>query len=109
MTSKDLAADPAERPEVVDPNNAPVIYVDWVVTGGVFEHVVNLTLGTADHALKQSNDDLARVIIAARLRCSDEFAFRLHRTLGDILGIARSPDAKQAGETPPSPPKNLIN
>ena len=105
MTSKD----PAARPEIVDPNNAPVIYVDWVVTGGVFERVVNLTLGTVDHALKKSEDDLAKVIVAARIRCSDQFALRLHRTLGDILGIARSPDAKQAEETPPSPPRNLIN
>ena len=45
---------PAQRPEVVDPHDAPVIFVDWIVTGGIFENVVNVTLGAADHSIKRT-------------------------------------------------------
>lgn len=87
-----------KRPEVVDPYNCPPLYVDWIVTGGASEGVINVTFGALDHALKTSDDDIARVMVAARLRMSRDFAGRLHRMLGDILGAGQG-----------APPTNLVN
>jgi len=96
-----------QRPEIVDSHNAPVIFVDWLVTGGMFNDVINVTLGAVDHSLKRSDEDLARVMIGARLRFSRAFGLGLHRALGDILGL--EPRKDETGQAPPSPPKNLIN
>lgn len=100
----DLPAD--QGPAIVDPHNLPALYVDWFVTGGMFEGVVNVTLGSIDHSLKKSDDELARIVIATRLRFSRDFGLRLHMMLGRILGL--SPD-EEAPKPQPSPPKNLVN
>lgn len=99
--------EPPKRPEIVDPNNVPVVFADWFVTAGSFEGVVNVVLGTTDHSMRSSNDEQARVIVAARLRLSHDFAARLHGILGQILGLP--PSGVQAPPPPPAPPKNMIN
>ena len=97
---------PPESPKIVDPNNVPVVFIDWFITGGEHEGVMNLALGTIEHSLKQSNEEMARVIVASRLRCTRDFATRLHRVLGDILSNT-PPESDQHG--PLKPPKNTIN
>src|SRR4051812_535565 len=91
-----------QSPEIVDPHNVPVIFVDWIVSVGVFENVVSLTLGSIDPSMKKSDSDLARVTVAARLRCSTEFIHRLAANLS-----ARLPAPAPNTET--SPPKNQLN
>ena len=91
----------AQRPEVVDPNNVPVIFVDWIVTVGVFENVVNLTLGSIDSSMKKTNDDIPRIIVNARLRCTTEFIHRLATNLTEIL--------PKDGQTQPPPSPMPLN
>jgi hypothetical protein len=96
---------PAQLPEIVDPTNVPVAFVDWFITGGEHEGVVNVALGTIDHSLKKPEDPLARVLVASRLRFSRDFAIRLHTVLGNIL--SDNPKGHDPGQGPPAPPKNL--
>ena len=106
MAEEDLpAGPPAQLPEIVDPTNAPITFVDWFITGGVHEGVVNVALGTIDHSLKKPEDPLARVVVASRLRFSRDFAARLHTVLGNML--SDNPKANAPGQEPPTPPKNL--
>jgi hypothetical protein len=107
MSSDDLPSD-EKRPEIVDPHNVPIVFVDWIVTGGSHENVTNVVLGATDHTFAHGPDDLARIVVAARLRFSDETGLRLYRALGSLYGIA--PPAPPEQEPPtPKPPKNLIN
>lgn len=96
---------PAQLPEIVDPTNVPITFVDWFITGGVYEGVVNMSLGTIDHSLKKPEDPLARVVVASRLRLSRDFAVRLHTVLGNML--SDNPKGDDPGQEPPTPPKNL--
>ena len=98
-----------QLPEIVDPLNIQSLFVDWIVTGGLHENVVNLTLGVIDHSMKRSEQDLARVVVAARLRCSREFALRLHTFLGQLLGAAPPPHDEGRNEPPPTPPAVRLN
>jgi hypothetical protein len=98
MPPEDLAPK-TQSPEIVDPHEVQVAFVDWFLTGGSFEGVVNLTLGTIDHSLSRSPEDRARVIVAARLRCSVGFAERLHAVLGKVLAKPAPPP----DDTPPEP------
>jgi hypothetical protein len=107
MAEDDLPPAPSQSPEVVDPHNVQTLFVDWIVTAGESENVVNFTFGTIDHSLKKSEDDLARIVIATRLRMSREFAIRFHDFLGTVLK-AVPPDASPMSG-PLMPPKNLIN
>jgi len=108
MAEEELpAGTPAQLPEIVDPHNVPVTFVDWFITAGEYEGVFNVAFGTIDHALKRPEDPLARVIVASRLRLSREFAIRMHKMLGDMLGI--NPQGGKSGEGPPSPPANRIH
>src|SRR5947209_4369728 len=110
MSAKDdLAPAGTKAPEVVDPFNAPVLFVDWIVTGGISENVVNMTLGTVDHSLRRSDDELARVLVATRLRCSREFALRLYHALGSLIGVQPQPADAGQNQAPPRTPSNLIN
>jgi hypothetical protein len=95
-----------QRPTVVDPNNVPVVFIDWFITGGSHEGVINVALGTIDHSMIASEGDLANVIVGARLRLTQDFASRLHGALGDILGIASDDEPKKPS---PSTPKNMMN
>ena len=106
MAEENLPA-PAQRPEIVDQNNVPVVFVDWIITGGMHDGVVNITLGTIDHAILGASDGLARIVIGARLRFSRGFAVRLHKVLGDFLEPSAAPSEPQ--QPPPSLPKNMIN
>jgi hypothetical protein len=108
MTGEKLASD--QRPEIVDPNNVPVVFTDWMITGGSFEGVVNLSLGTIDHSLKRPEDAFARVIVSVRLRCSKAFALNLYNALGQILGLERKPGDDPPDEpNPKKPPQNVIH
>jgi len=110
MSEKEnLAALRPQLPEVVDPRDIQTLFVDWIVTGGVHENVVNLTLGVIDHALKRSEDDLARVVVASRLRCSRDFAVRLHAFLGTLLGVTPPPQEDRNEPSPTPPPAARLN
>ena len=98
---------PAQLPEVVDPSNVPVTFVDWLITAGEHEGIINVSFGVIDHALKKPEDPLARVMVASRLRLSRAFATRMHLMLGDLLGI--NPQSDKSGEGPPTPPRNVIH
>ena len=97
-----------QTPVVVDPFNVPVLFVDWIVTGGVNYDVLNIELGTIDHSLKRAGDEMPRIVMAARLRCTRDFAVRFHAALGDLLGLPPQLD-KESGEPAPKPPSNRIN
>jgi hypothetical protein len=98
---------PVQMPDIVDPANVPIIFVDYFITGGEHEGVINVVLGTIDHALKKPEDPLARVLVASRLRLTVGFAGRLHTILGNVLGITPPGDGPPQGT--PMPPKNQIN
>ncbi len=106
MADEETSKPTEQRPEVVDPHKVPVVFVDWFVTCGQAEGVVNLALGTIDHSMKVTDDELPRVVVGARLRLSHQFALRLHGVLGEILGVSGS---DPQSEPAPNPPKNLIN
>ena len=95
-----------EQPEIVDPLNCQTVFADWIVTSGHIENVINVTLGTIDHAIRGSNE-LPRVIVTSRLRFSREMGVRIHRALGIALGI--SPEGAPSGSEPPPVPRNQIN
>jgi hypothetical protein len=108
MSAKDDLAGATKHPDIVDPHNVPALFVDWIVTGGSLENVVNVTLGTIDHSFAHSGDP-ARIMVTSRLRFSREFAARLYRSLGEILGLPPPPSSEQGPEEPRPPPRNLIN
>jgi hypothetical protein len=103
----DKDSPPTKRPDIVDPHSVQSVFVDWIVTGGMFENVINVTLGTIDHSMKRTDADMARVVVASRLRCSREFGLRLYIALGNILGLP--PASGVAPQDSPKPPSNLIN
>ena len=100
----DESTEGRKRPEIVEPTDVPVRYVDWIVTGGEYDGVVNVVLGTLDHTMAQSPDDLACVVVATKLRMSKPFAQRLHRALGDLLG-----EVSSAPAPPQTPPQNRMH
>ncbi len=107
MTDDDPTdADPdAPGPIVVEPAGSTVAYADWIVTGGSFEGVVNISLGTVDYSLRGKADEPFRVIVCANLRMSTAFATRLHAALGHILGEPQ----QGSDDAPPPPPGTLVN
>ena len=106
MSSKeDLPLTP-QRPEVVDPLNCQVAFTDWIVTAGCYENVVNITLGTIDHAISGSNG-IPRIMLTSRLRLSRDTGIRLYEVLGNILGVAQE---NPPSDPDPAPiPKNKLN
>ena len=95
----DETSESPKNPRVINPHNVKSQFVDWIISGGEFENVVNLTLGTADY------DDAARdprIEVAVRIRCTKQFLGRLHTFLGNVL----EPTGEQAYR---KPPENLIN
>lgn len=84
---------------VVDPHDAPVQYVDWIITGGhgPSQGTVNVVLAAVDYAVL--SDGKPQAIIQSRLRMSLAAAANLHRFLGNIL-FAATP-------TPPSQSTSL--
>lgn len=110
MSSEDdlVPAPAAQRPEVVDPHDVPILFVDWFVTGGINDGVVNITLGTIDHSMRKSDAEMARIVVATRLRLSQGFAARLHGALGDLLGIS-PPAGGHTPDPPRRPPNNTLN
>jgi len=105
MSGEDNLPLAAQRPEIIDPHDIRVVFVDWIVTAGVFENALNVTLGTVEHSVVQDEAVHTAVLVASRLRMSRETATRFYHVLGAVLGLegARPPQA------PPSPPKNVIN
>jgi hypothetical protein len=94
---------PAFEVVVVDPNNAPVQYFDWIATGGrgPAGGTLNLVLAAIDYAIM--TDGKPQAIVQARLRMSVNAAMNLHRFLGELLtGTGDAPSA-------PKPPSNTLN
>ena len=83
---------------VVDPHNAPIQYVDWIVTGGVGPAggVVNVVLAALDHTVV--TDGKPQAVVQSKLRMSVTVAMNLHRFLGGILSAAE-----------PTPEPNKLN
>lgn len=96
-------------PDIVDPANVPVVFVDYVITAGHHEGVMNVALGTIDHSRKAPEEELAKVVVAARMRFSREFALRLYIMLGDFLGFPRPVLDTGPQPPPPVPQKNMLN
>src|SRR5262249_36631646 len=78
---------------IVDPHNATVQYVDWIVTGGVgpAAGMVNVVLAALDYTVVA--DGKPQAIVQSRLRMSVTVAMNLHRFLGGIL-FAAEPSAQ---------------
>lgn len=92
---------PVQKPEVVDQHGVPILYADWIVTGGTNAQVLNLTLGAIDYALRTSTEVPPRIVISAQLRMPLTTAENLYKFLGDLLYGERKPT--------PTPPKNTMN
>lgn len=80
---------PGQGPEIIDPSATNVTFVDWLVAIGSLRGVINIDLGSIDHTAKKSNDELARIIMGARLRMTVDFATHLHHILGQVISAAR--------------------
>ena len=104
MTHDDASSSDTPAPVIVEPENARVVYADWIVTGGAFEGVVNISLGTVDYSLRAGPDEPFRVLVCANLRMSAAFAGRLHSALSHILGLE-----PHASDVSPPPPSTLVN
>lgn len=92
-----------------DPNFPPTIivgmqetcpvFVDWFLSAGQTEGIVNLSLGTLDPTPSVDGGQAgARIFVASKLRMSVGFAERLHKLLGDMLADARAGNAAQDNE-----------
>jgi hypothetical protein len=81
---------------VVDPHNAPVQYVDWIVTGGVGPALgtINVVLAAVDYAI--TTEGKPQAIGQTRLRMSLTAAANLHRFPGGILFAATPAPPVQA-------------
>jgi hypothetical protein len=97
---------PAQKPEVVDPLDCQVTFADWIATVGCYDNVANITFGAIDHAITGSNN-LPRIIVTSRLRFSREFGVRLHKVLGNVLGI--NPEGEPSEPEPTPIPPNRLN
>ena len=97
-----------QGPRVVDPHHVETLFIDWLVTAGLFENVVNLTLGVIDYSSRIRPDEAPNAVVASRLRFSREFAIRLHAMLGDVLGLP-PPAGQETPREPQKPPRNMIN
>jgi hypothetical protein len=73
MADQDLPPTASRRPVVIDPHNVPTVFVDWIVTTGQLENVVNMTFGVMDHSLKTNEDELANGVHEGQfVRCFDQ-------------------------------------
>ncbi|MGC2786062.1 MAG: hypothetical protein WA397_19975 [Roseiarcus sp.] len=106
MSSEEDLSLTQQRPEVVDSLNCQFTFTDWIVTAGCHENIVNITLGTIDHAVPGSNG-LPRIAVASRLRFSRETGVRLYELLGNIIGVAQESPPSEPDPTPV--PKNKLN
>ena len=94
---------PAFEVVVVDPNHAPVQYVDWIVTGGrgPAGGTINLVLAAIDYAIMV--DGKPQAIVQTRLRMSVNAAANLHGFLAALL--SSTGNAPSVSE----PPSNTLN
>lgn len=99
MSDEHLPVRP-KQPKVVDPHHVETAFVDWLVTAGAYDGVVNLTLGALDHAFAIPPDGLADAVITSRLRMSMVTAERLYNVLGGLLG--KEPQAAGPITVPPA-------
>jgi hypothetical protein len=60
-----------------------------MITGGSFQGGVNLSLGTIDHSMKRPEDAFARVVVSARLRCSNARRWKHFRWLTKNTGYPK--------------------
>ena len=96
MSEETKPAAPTLEVVVVDPHQAPVQYVDWIVTGGIgpAAGVVNVVLAALDYGVM--TDGKPQAIVQTRLRMSVNVATNLHRFLGSILFAAEPPSPAQS-------------
>ena len=106
MSSKEDLPITQQRPEVVDPLNCQTTFIDWIVTAGCHDNIMNITFGTIDHTILGGNG-LPRIVTTSRLRFSRETGIRLHELLGNILGVAQESPPSEPDPTPV--PKNKLN
>ena len=92
--------------EVIEPVHLPVAYVDWFLNVFTYVDNVYVNLGTVDQTRKGANG-APTVTSAAKLRMSRDFATRLHRFLGEELGLTEPP----TGDAPknPAPPNQVMH
>ena len=82
------------QPTIVDPHNVTIQYVDWIVTGGIGNGVVNVVLAALDYSIMV--DGVPRAVIQTRLRLNTTVATSLHRFLGEILtGASPKPQSNK--------------
>ncbi|MEO1102353.1 MAG: hypothetical protein AAFW98_01260 [Pseudomonadota bacterium] len=89
--------------DVVEATEVPVLFVDWIVTAGEYDGVINITFGTVDHT-HTAHDGAARVLVASKLRMSRPFAEHLLRWL-----LSAPKDDEEAPEAPQNPPPNKLH
>ncbi|MBT0780581.1 hypothetical protein [Paracoccus sp. pheM1] len=105
MTDDLPAAPPAK---VIDDGTVRPTYVDWFLSAGQAEGIVNLSLGTYDPTLTlEDGVPHAKAYAGVKLRMSLPFARRFHDVLGAILEQAeKESDDAQNAEQPASPDQN---
>ncbi|UFS67751.1 hypothetical protein LO749_16805 [Paracoccus denitrificans] len=102
MTDDPPAAPPAK---LIDDGTVRPTYVDWFLSAGQAEGIVNLSLGTYDPTLTlEDGVPHARAYATAKLRMSIPFARRFHDVLGAILEQAeRESGDEKIADQPVSP------
>jgi hypothetical protein len=109
MSESEPKVDPPKDrldPEITDPHNVPITFVNWVVTSGRHNEIINVTLGTVNFARPSANGTPASIVVGAQLRFTVEFGAILYEALGQALG---RPGHEAPPDSPPPVPKNSLN
>ena len=87
-------------------DNVGVTFINSVMSRGIFNDVVNITLGVLNFTPSaETNSVEPDHVIAARLRMDKECAKAMHRELGDLLKMISEETAPPATDVPQEKPK----
>jgi len=103
-----MAADNNITPQlipVIDPKLVDTKFVDWLVTCGQIENVLNITFGVINQPIKGDSSDGLHVEVASKLRMTLDMAERVHAVIGNVLAQA----GRGAAVTPPDSIRNKLN
>jgi hypothetical protein len=87
----------AAKLSVTDSGNAPFIYFEGVPNFGHLNGIINLTLATSRHLLKDGAS-ATDFVVAAHLRCNMRAAMELRKAIDDALLLAAPPPKGSEGK-----------
>lgn len=82
---------PAPPVRIIDLDNKPPVYVDWFISAGQAEGIINISLGTYDPTLiTEEGYETSKVFTACKVRMTIPFAKRFRDLLHAIVEDAES-------------------